>query len=300
MKTKALIMTHLFVINGIGNSGRKKTKLKIWRKSIAFGIILMFVGISSFSISSGGLPRDDTTPPVTTATLNPPETNGDNGWYTCDVWVTLNATDNESGVNATYYRIDDGVWQLYTGPFPLFNDGIHHIGYYSDDNMGNIEPMQSVQCNIDQTAPTVNLTIKLRWDMFPKLFIANCNDETSGMDRVEFHSLCFGPLIDYEEPFEYPIDAIPSDEFDIIVDAVAFDKAGNHNCDEATYPIIPTPSLAQGFIINPTFSDHTVTFFALFVLTNPYGLVIFRQVTFTYNESYYGYIGRFFIRAVFI
>jgi len=270
-------------------------KNNLVRKGLAVGIISLFIGTVSIPTFSGIFPHDDTTPPETTITFDPPEPNGDNGWYTCDVWVTLNATDNESGVNATYYQIDDGVWQTYTGPFPLFNDGKHQIVYHSIDNAGNIEPEQSVEINIDQTAPMVNLAIPriLRFDFY----IANCNDETSGMDRVEFHVNGILYAIDDEEPFELLIRPFPSIDL-ICVDAVAFDAAGNHNTDGIRLPL--NYHWAQGLILNPEFTPSTVTFFALFVLANPYGLVMFKQVTFTYNESYYGYIGRFSIRAIFI
>ena len=279
-------------------------------KCVAVGIILFFVGIgiipmvSSLSMEKDiidiktcayGSQDNDTTPPYTTISLN--GTMGENGWYVSDVMVTLNATDDDSGVNVTYYQIDDGVWQLYTIPFPLFTDGMHPIGYYSVDNMGNIEPEQSVQCNIDQTAPTVNLSIKLGLGLFPDSFIANCDDETSGMDRVEFNPNCFPSLIDYEEPFEFPVNGIPTDEFYIIIDAVAFDAAGNHNRDRITLPL--PCHFAVGLISNPEFAPSTVTFFALLIHTDS-GLIMFKQVTFPYSDSYYGYIGRFFIRAIFI
>ena len=55
---------------------------------------------------------DDTTPPVTTISLNPPAPNGDNGWYVTNITVTLNATDDESGVKVTYYAIDGGQCEL--------------------------------------------------------------------------------------------------------------------------------------------------------------------------------------------
>src|SRR3954451_25241481 len=41
----------------------------------------------------------DSTPPVTTATLDPPSPNGLNGWYVGPVTLTLDSVDRDSGVS---------------------------------------------------------------------------------------------------------------------------------------------------------------------------------------------------------
>jgi len=51
------------------------------------------------------------TPPSTTAIRTPSSPNGNNGWYTTPVQIELTATDLESGVAETNYRIDEGTWQ---------------------------------------------------------------------------------------------------------------------------------------------------------------------------------------------
>jgi hypothetical protein len=57
--------------------------------------------------------------------------------------VTLSATDATSGVKATYYRIDGGAWNTYTGPITLTGTGSHTIEYYSKDNAGKTESIKS-------------------------------------------------------------------------------------------------------------------------------------------------------------
>ncbi len=84
--------------------------------------------------------RMDTTPPVTTCTFNG-TINGE--FYFDPVIATLSATDNESGVNYTKYKLDDGPWMTYTVPFVIsitkaFTDP-HTVYYYSVDMVGNIE-----------------------------------------------------------------------------------------------------------------------------------------------------------------
>ena len=71
----------------------------------------------------------DDTPPDTTCTIT--------GTY--EKTVTLNATDDFTGVHFTNYRIDDDAWTNYTTPFIVSEVGDHIIYFYSVDNVGNIE-----------------------------------------------------------------------------------------------------------------------------------------------------------------
>jgi hypothetical protein len=79
---------------------------------------------------------EDTTPPVTTCTLTGTM---QGGVYITDVTATLTATDDMSGVNYTMYKIDNGVWTMYSVPFIITGNGEHTIYFYSVDNAGNIE-----------------------------------------------------------------------------------------------------------------------------------------------------------------
>ena len=71
----------------------------------------------------------DDTPPVTTCSIT--------GTY--EKTVTLNATDDCTGVQYTNYRIDDDAWTNYTAPFIVSELGDHLIDFYSVDNVGNRE-----------------------------------------------------------------------------------------------------------------------------------------------------------------
>ena len=101
---------------------------------------------------------DDTTPPITTITTDPPEPVY-NGWYALPVSVTLNATDNESGVNATYYQINNQGWVIYTHSFYLIECGITDFQFYSVDNAGNVEEINQMEIKIDCYPPILNYTI---------------------------------------------------------------------------------------------------------------------------------------------
>ena len=187
---------------------------------------------TSIKIYECGSRNNDTTPPVTTAILNPAEPNGDNGWYTSDVRITLNATDNESGVKVTYY-FKAGQWQKYTGPFNLFED-CPSTWFFSVDNAGNVETPKNINLKIDQTDPIINLSYWL--DFNKVIFIATCSDVKSGMARVEFYMQGVLQFVDTEPPYEWrppvpPIDFLP-------VTGNAFDKAGNSALDSISTPNI--------------------------------------------------------------
>src|SRR5829696_887666 len=66
----------------------------------------------------------DTLAPVTVAARQPSAPDGQNGWYVSNVSITLNASDNCSGVSSTEYSVDGGqTWQPYAGAFSLNDEG---------------------------------------------------------------------------------------------------------------------------------------------------------------------------------
>jgi glucose/arabinose dehydrogenase/type 1 glutamine amidotransferase len=99
----------------------------------------------------------DTTPPTVTATLDPPEPNGDpapgyEGTYHTPVEVTLDALDDESGVDTVEYALDGGDWTAYEGPFTVSDDGEHTVAYRATDVAGNTSEEGSVTFEIKSDA----------------------------------------------------------------------------------------------------------------------------------------------------
>ena len=100
----------------------------------------------------------DALAPVTSVATTPAAPNGQNGWFVSDVGVSLSASDNCSGVNATEYSLDGGqTWQPYTGAFTLDTEGVNVVLYRSTDAAGNAETAQSLVVQIDKSAPAVSL-----------------------------------------------------------------------------------------------------------------------------------------------
>jgi hypothetical protein len=93
----------------------------------------------------------DKTPPITFALLS--GTLGQNKWYTSTVKVSLKAVDDQSGVKATYYQLNDSEWQLYQAPFYINNEGLNSLHYYSVDNANNTETANIKAVKIDSRRP---------------------------------------------------------------------------------------------------------------------------------------------------
>jgi hypothetical protein len=160
---------------------------------------------------------DDLSPPVTTHSLDPPEPDGENGWYVNDVNVTLNATDDMSGVKTIYYKIPGEDWKSHSGDsikILLDHDCLTGLfKFYSVDNAGNQEEVQSVDIDIDQLPPYIQLWFEViggnpleGWDIVATAYaIDNCSD----MGRVEFYlngglqTVLFGPGPTYSWGFKY-------------------------------------------------------------------------------------------------
>jgi hypothetical protein len=68
--------------------------------------------------------------------------------YISPVEVTLTATDDNSGVDFTKYKIDTGNWTTYVAPFMVPDDGAHIVYYYSVDKIGNTEAQKSTTFTI--------------------------------------------------------------------------------------------------------------------------------------------------------
>ncbi len=95
----------------------------------------------------------------TVATINPVKPSGANGWYKSAMTLTLNASDNCSGVARTEFSTDGGaIWKPYSGRIPIDADGITIIHYRSVDNAGNVEAKRSLTVKLDQKPPTISLT----------------------------------------------------------------------------------------------------------------------------------------------
>ncbi|TFF95131.1 hypothetical protein EU546_03835, partial [Candidatus Thorarchaeota archaeon] len=98
----------------------------------------------------------DMTPPEMEVLLEGQE--GENGWYVSDVEITIIATDNPSGIVENQYRLNDGPWTDYRGPFLVEIEGENEVQWSVMYEAGwVVEGSTSVK--IDKTAPESNIVI---------------------------------------------------------------------------------------------------------------------------------------------
>ena len=114
------------------------------------------------SIHQTGYVNIDTTAPATTASGL--QASAASGWRNAPQSVTLLGDDaGLSGVAATYYTLDGGPRQSYTGAFEVSAAGSHTIVYWSVDAAGNSETPHTGFVNLDTQAPSVASDADLAW-----------------------------------------------------------------------------------------------------------------------------------------
>ena len=120
----------------------------------------------------------DTTPPTTSIAASPSYQNH----IKSSSSITLSASDNVCGVDATYYRIWNGTWNpspgngtgkdndfyVYTSSFNLIKEGTNYVEYYSVDKAGNVEATHNQTYFVDDLPPVIDNVV------------ANPENQTSG------------------------------------------------------------------------------------------------------------------------
>jgi len=183
----------------------------------------------------------DKNPPVTTCHLSGKM--GGNGWYISDVTVWLNATDDLSGVNVTYYRVDGRSWKIYTGPFVITGSKRHTLSFYSVDNAGNVENVKTKIVKIDITPPWTELILRGNesngWFVSDVLLGFISHDGHSGVKNI-FYKMD-------DSGWNVYVDAIRvTEEGKHVIWYYAVDKAGNEEIiRQASFQIDKTPPVLK-------------------------------------------------------
>jgi uncharacterized protein YjdB len=158
----------------------------------------------------------DTTAPVTTFTVSPAAADGENSWYVHSPEVTLNGTDDLTGIEKILYSLDNGTtWNTYTKPISIEKNGANYLQYYSIDNAGNIEQTKSLTFNIDLNAPTTTFVVnptssegKNGWYIKPVSLSLSAADEESGVNSIMY--------------------SLDNEAFMTYTDAITVDTSGKH------------------------------------------------------------------------
>lgn len=158
----------------------------------------------------------DRTAPVTGA-------DAPGGWNNDKVTVSLDATDGLSGVEATYYTLDESARRKGT-TLTIDTEGVHTLRYWSEDKAGNTEDPQTVTVKIDLTKPTITHTVTPApnasgWNNRAVTVGYECKDALSGVATCS------------------PDAKVTTDGQDQVVSGTAVDNAGNARTDDAKVSI---------------------------------------------------------------
>jgi hypothetical protein len=185
----------------------------------------------------------DMTPPTTTATglVADGET-----WSRDPQTVTLTADAGAGApVAATYYTVDGGAPQTYTGEFEIKVDGAHVVAYWSEDQAGNAETPKTGYVDLDRTPPvtTAGGIDHSGWAGEAQTVTLSAGDGAgSGVD-VTYYSLDGAPQEPYTGPFEV------SGEGPHHIDYWSVDELGNAEApktDHLTIDMTPPVTTAAG------------------------------------------------------
>lgn len=155
---------------------------------------------------------------------------GNEDWYTTSPMISFTAVSEPSGVANTQYSLDSGVtWNMYSTAFALF-DGTHSVFYKSTNNAGTVEPVQTVNINVDTSLPTSTHTINgvagaNSWYKSDAVIALTSTDSFSGVLKTEYSLDGGATWILYEGEISLTDDGIKS----ILYRAI--DNAGNTGAD---------------------------------------------------------------------
>lgn len=131
-------------------------------ESISARRAMLVLGLASLVLATLFIAIPDARAEVPTTAIFLDGTLGNNGWYTSDVWVRLNATDSSGlGINHTEYSFNgsEGSWIRYTGPFKVTKEDMTPVYYRSVDNASVIEQSKMILVSIDKTPPSLTYVL---------------------------------------------------------------------------------------------------------------------------------------------
>ncbi|MDQ1732183.1 MAG: large repetitive protein [Pseudonocardiales bacterium] len=152
-------------------------------------------------------------------------------WSNNAVTVTLTASDNLSGVAATYYQLDNAPKAVGTS-VTIGSEGVHTMQVWSVDKAGNTEAQKNIEIKIDKTAPGISHAqspaANVRsWNNSDVTVTFTCTDGGSGI------ASCTSPVTKGEGAAQK-------------VQGTATDKAGNFATDETTVNVDKTKPTVTG------------------------------------------------------
>lgn len=152
-------------------------------------------------------------------------------WSNSDVTLTLAASDALSGVDKTFYVLDNGQQASGTS-VSVTTEGSHTLEFWSTDRAGNVETAHTVSFGIDKSKPTITHTQSPAanadgWNSSDVTVSFTCDDAVSGM------ASCTAPQ------------TVTTEGQGQQVTGTATDNAGNTATDPASVSIDKTPPVIK-------------------------------------------------------
>jgi len=135
----------------------------------------------------------DSKPPISKAELAKVfKHQSDDGkiYYKSGLEISVSSNDELSGVGELFAGLDDGAMSLYKTTFSFTEGREHKVAFNAEDNVGNVESVQSLVFTIDPDAPFTDLNINGITDdnvvsKGSKLYFL-VEDSLSGVDKVYY------------------------------------------------------------------------------------------------------------------
>lgn len=175
----------------------------------------------------------------------------------------LTATDALSGVARTLISLDGAPFETLPAEGPVFTaEGVHHLRYFSVDQVGNVEKVQEYVFRLDSTPPQTQLKIAgPRADAVVGVGATlsfSASDAVAGVDSI-LYRLDGGAELTYEKPL--PLDEMAEGSHSI--EYYAVDKVANKETPRSfTFVVDRQPPQITLAIHGPQFTDKDVRYIA--------------------------------------
>ncbi|MGG3466112.1 hypothetical protein ABES02_00785 [Neobacillus pocheonensis] len=170
----------------------------------------------------------DITAPELSYTIDGDE--GENGWYTSDVKVNLEASDQGAGVHQILYNVNNGQEELYDKPVSITSEGTINLYMKALDKNRNYD-VKTAEIKIDKTKPRIEVSEPPQNIMVGDKISFNFHaaDDISGVDSISA-TLNGQPYAKNEE-----VTLLQPGEN--ILEVTAVDKAGNKEIRKVNFSV---------------------------------------------------------------
>jgi hypothetical protein len=190
----------------------------------------------------------DDTPPTTTAVVGDPKYVTGGTFVTSSTPISLSSLDGAPwpvGVALVDYRVDNGLWSPYAAPFALIAEGAHTVEARAADLLGNLEAASTAAIVVDDTAPSLLLSMGTPQHAGTQLFVTSATPLTVlasdggivpvGLATVDYR-IDGGTWTAFVSPF-----VLPSADGTHAVEYAAADRLGHTASDARNLIVDDTP-----------------------------------------------------------